>query len=123
MLWGAGKADGGAVGVSWNHLLFFTNQVAATRAAHARGVHRLGRDVEAVSWTVSLGSAMDGDRHLAVEDDVRCFAGMHVVGIEGVGTILPDISSSKALGTKLFFECRFVHDRISPEILNPQAAL
>src|SRR5581483_646243 len=91
-------------------VLFLADQISATGCAHARRMHSFGGDVETVARVVSFRIAVHGDRHLSVENDVRGFTGMHVIGIESVGAILPNVRGGKSLGAKLSFERLFVHD-------------
>jgi len=45
-----------------------------------------------------------GQRHFAVEDDVRRLNGVRVVGIKGVRPVLPDIGVEKPFPMQLAFE-------------------
>ena len=45
-----------------------------------------------------------GQRHFAVEDNVRRFNGVRVVGIKGVRPVLPDIRVEESFSMQLAFE-------------------
>ncbi len=88
--------------------LFFADEVAAAARAHACGVGGSGGDVAALSYRVGMGFSIHGQRHFAIENDVGGEAGVGVVGIERVGTILPDESVQEAFGFELLLHPAFV---------------
>ena len=85
-------------------VLLLTNQILAAARAHFRGMRGAGGNVAAFSDAISSRLAALRQRHFAVEDDVRRFNGVRVVGIKGVRPILPDIRVEKSLPMQPAFE-------------------
>ena len=56
-----------------------------------------GGDVAALAYRVGMGFSIHGQRHFAIENDVGGEAGVDVIGIERVGTILPDEGVARSL--------------------------
>jgi hypothetical protein len=84
-------------------------QVAAAGGAHQGGMHGAGGDVGAVAGTVGDAAAVHGEGHFTVEDDVGGFGGVIVVGIVGVGAVLPDVGMDETFRAELCVEGIEVH--------------
>ena len=78
--------------------------------SHLRGMHGIGGNIATFSYAVGTRLAALRQGHFAVQDDVRRFNGVRVIGIERVWSVLPNISVRKSLTLKLRFQ-RFLNGR------------
>ena len=70
---------------------------------------RAGRNIAAISGPVCRASAIDRQRHLAFENDVRSLHGMGVIGVTLVRAVFPKIRVAKSFAMQLFFEIGNIH--------------
>jgi len=71
-------------------------------------MHSAAWDVAAVAHTKRFRRPAAGQRHFAVENNVRRQAGMGVIRVERPRTILPDIGVRESLGQQPFSQFAFV---------------
>src|ERR1700674_2341777 len=72
-------------------------------------MHCSGGYVTALTGVIGLTPPAHGKRHLALQNNVRRFDRMGMVGITRVRSILPNVSMAEAFALQLFFELRSVH--------------
>src|SRR5262245_25882779 len=73
----------------------FPDQVAAASRSHAGRVQGTGRNIATVSTAVGFRLSLEYQGHFAGQDNVRGFFGVRMIGVEGVGSVLPDVGMAK----------------------------
>ena len=78
---------------------------------------RSGGNITAFSPAVCLLFALCDQCYFAFKDDMSCFCGMSVIGIERVWRVLPDVSCLKPFRAKLLPQRFFVRMLIYQHVL------
>ena len=67
-----------------------------------------GGNVAPIPSAIRLRSAIHGERHFPVENDVRGYVSVGMIGIEPERSVLPDVGSRKPLSFELLSQLVFV---------------
>src|SRR5438876_93019 len=107
-----------------------TDDVATTERAHHRGMRHSGGDITAVSGAVEMRFAINGEGHLAAENDMGGFGSMSVIWILCIWRIGPNVGMGKTFAVQLRCEPSFVlhfvqtfRESAPPKQLRPLIAL
>jgi len=67
--------------------------------------------IATVATAIGHARPIHGQRQFAVENDMRSFRGVRVIGIARVRRVLPDVCVSESFDVQLIFQFRDIHVR------------
>ena len=104
----------GGGGTTTSAVLPLADEIPAATRPHPRRVHRASSHIAPFACTIRLARAVHRERHLPLQDNVRGFRAMRVIGIRRVRPVLPHISMAEALPLEISHQLLLVHRIILP---------